>query len=116
MPLRWSAPLALALALACSPSEPDNHQRDANAPARVDLTDYELACEVDDDCALVKPDVCSHCGCASEPISQHELARFQHERDAVVCPEHNPDKEIVCGSCPGFRARCQQRRCAAEMY
>ena len=99
------------------PSAPPSGERDAKAPTRVELSGYARACELDQDCALVKPDPCSHCGCASEPISQHELARFEHERDAIVCPSaERPEDMIDCGGCPGYRTRCQDARCVAEMF
>ncbi|MCB9751763.1 MAG: hypothetical protein H6713_17450 [Myxococcales bacterium] len=106
--------LALTLA-ACSPSDPAS-KRVGDPPSSVDLTDFDRRCMSDADCQLVHPDPCSHCGCASAPIAAREHERYITQRDALVCPEVDPEHRVDCGGCPGFRAVCKDQQCAAEMY
>lgn len=107
-------PLACALMLwGCS--KPPKHQAKP-APANIDLTGYDTSCKTAADCVLVDPNRCAICSCTSSPISAHEEARFNAAVGELRCPPPDPNPDVACGGCPGFRPACVDGACKAEQY
>lgn len=75
------------------------------------ISEYDTACEVDDDCVLVNGSDCGEfsCGCRYAAIARTDLKRY--EQDRWACADVNPG--VVC-ECYYVTARCIEQRCTSQ--
>ena len=100
-------PIAPTTAVTIEPPPPEPVSYD------VDLSTYSRACRTRSDCELVKPNVCSMCGCAREPIAKSEMKRFQADAAAITCPPRTMAPGSGCGGCIGYKPVCVKGTCEA---
>jgi hypothetical protein len=82
-----------------------------SAPVPMDLSKYDHACTVDDDCVAVKgADLCGFCACLDGSISKKSQASYDADAAEVTqqCPSSFP---IPCPPVCVAKVACQKGSC-----